>query len=156
MTTHAPSIAITLYKRCSLVKRVTTLSAEEVAFMPLATAGNDDLPFNGCLAATAAGRKHLMKVKMTVEAQAAITIVHCSLAINEVWRVRVRSAGFDTRKTCIARGRRFRVEGDALKEFRAVEAGEALRVETLREGGDNASSYGKGTGSALRWGAIVT
>jgi len=69
MAANAPGIPILFNERRGAIERIATLSAEEVANMPLRATRHHDLAFDGRLAALAAGREELVKVEMAVEPQ---------------------------------------------------------------------------------------
>jgi hypothetical protein len=69
MAIDTPRIAILLDKGRGGIKRIATLSAEKVSSMPFRTTRNNDLAFDGSLAALAAGRKQFVEVEVAVEAR---------------------------------------------------------------------------------------
>lgn len=69
--------------------------------------------------------------------------------------MRVGGAGFDTGEAGVAGRGGLGVEGDAFEELGAVVASEAVGVEALGGGGDDAAGDGEGAGGALGSGAAV-
>lgn len=154
MTADAPGKAVLLDKRRGFIERIAALGAEEMADVPLAATGQNDLAFNRGLARATARAEFLMEVQVAVEAHAVVAV---GLFRMLGFRGREREAvdtGVDACEAGVAEGAGFGVEGDAFEEFAAFETAEAGGVEALRGGAYNASGDREGAGGALGGGAV--
>jgi len=138
MAVDTPRIPILLHKRRRRIKRIATLSAEEVASMPLRATSDDDFALDRCLAGLAARGEVLVEVQMAVEAQAwlavggfeGVELVLCQV-FWELASVVTKSDAFETLRA-LSLG--FRIEGHKLEVGTAFVADEAAGVETLAGG----------------------
>lgn len=137
MTVNTPSIPIFLHKRCSAIKRVATLCTEKVTGVPFGAASDNDLAFNGRLAALAARGEELVEIKVAVETCGFVGavvilearhVVGCGVS-GEVGDVLARESGTDARDTFGVLVGRLRVEGYAFEMLAALVAREAFGME---------------------------
>ena len=75
MASNTPRIAILFHKGCPAIERITTLSTEEMASMPLGATRNDDFALDGGLATLTSGAEVLMEIEMTEKSWGRISTV---------------------------------------------------------------------------------
>lgn len=119
-----------------MITHIAALRAEKVADMPLSTTSDNNLSLDGRLAALAPGTEEFMEIQVAVEPQRVVAVVQFGLSFNLLDFLAIQPA-LDAVHTGFAFGRRLGVEGDALKSLVAMEAGEAVRMETNACGADD-------------------
>jgi hypothetical protein len=146
----APRVPVFLDKRRRAVKRITALSAEKVAGVPLCTTCYNDLAFNGRFAALASWRKELVEVEVAVKPWRFIGAI-IMLQTSHVFRCRVRGqernvvaceTGADALDTFGMLVGWFRVESYALKVLTTLIACEAFWMEARASCRDYAACNG--------------
>lgn len=137
MTIDTPCVPVFLDKRRRAVKRITALSAEKVAGVPLCTTCYNDLAFNGRFAALASWREELVEVEVAVEPRRFISAI-IVLQTSHVFGCRVRGqernvvaceTGADTLDTFGVLVGRLGVEGHTLEVLTTLIACEAFWME---------------------------
>lgn len=114
---------------------IAAQGAEEMADVPVRAAREHDLALDRRGAALAARAEGLVEVEVAVEAEAFIIVIVIVIVVVIVVR-----ASF---QTCLPPLLGLREEGDAFEPRAAVEAREALRVETRAGGADDAAGDGE-------------
>ena len=102
-----------------------------MAFMPLPTAGQDDLSFNGGLAAPAPRREKFVEVQMAVETQGRVSIIQGRQTVDIVRSIQVCGPDFDAGQAAFTMCGRFWIESYAFEKLAALATGEAVGMEAL-------------------------
>lgn len=150
VTTHAPRVAVLLHERRAGIERIAALRAEEVARMPLRAARDDDLALDGRLTGLAARGEELVEVEMAVEAERGVAVVEFLLQelvlghVELVVEGQALPAGVDPGEALPALSFGLRVEGNEFEIGVALMADEAVGVEALASGAQDATSDRQG------------